>query len=78
MSFKYIGGIVNEGQNGCRNHVLLALLKALRFNNLSRKTEIMMYLTVIRPIVMYGETWTVIKERSKALLVWEKRVLSNL
>lgn len=52
--------------------------KPLRFN-LSRKAKITINKIVIRPIVMYGgEPWTLTKENSKTLLVWERRILRSI
>jgi hypothetical protein len=42
---------------------------------LSRATKIIVYKTLIRPVVSYGaEAWTSTKKEEKALLIFERKI----
>ena len=51
----------------------------LRSRALSRRTKIQVYMTIIRPVLVYGaETWTLTQELSRRLLVFERNVLRRI
>ncbi|XP_066903774.1 uncharacterized protein [Halyomorpha halys] len=63
-TFKYLGGVVTENNNleveikgrmvaGTR--CFYALQKALRYKSLSRKPKLLLYKTIIRPVVICGQ-----------------------
>ena len=53
----------------------MAAISLFRNRFLSRATKILLYKTLIGPIVTYGaETWTMTKKEEKALLIFERKI----
>ena len=51
----------------------------MRIEILSRATKIILYKTLIRPVVSYGaEAWTLTKKEEQALLIFERKIFSRL
>ena len=51
----------------------------MRSRELSRKTKIHIYNTIIKPIVIYGcETWTLTAANEERLKIFERRVLRRI
>ena len=51
----------------------------LKNKNITRKTKITIYKTIIRPVVTYGsETWTLTKSAENMLNIWERKVLRRI
>ncbi|KAH1015821.1 hypothetical protein HUJ04_007144 [Dendroctonus ponderosae] len=58
------------------NKCLYALRSVLASKDISRRTKITIYKTIIRPTVMYaGETWTLAKDNERKLRFFERNVL---
>jgi len=52
-----------------------AAISLFRSRLLSRPTKIILYETLIRPVVSYGEeAWTLTKEEEQALLIFERKI----
>lgn len=87
-TFKYLGATIAQDNNMIEeikvriqsgNKCLYALKSVLASKNISRRTKITIYKTVIRPTVMYAsETWTLTKESERKLRVFERRVLRRI
>ena len=87
-SFRYLGATISEEnsisdevkiriQSGCG--CMYALKQVITSKNLSRRSKIKVYKTVIRPVVMYGsETWTLTKENERKLKCFERKVLRKI
>ncbi|KAF0753170.1 ribosome biogenesis protein TSR3 isoform X1 [Aphis craccivora] len=79
--FKYLGSIItqdNELKIGVSSRIQLAnkgyygLEKILKLRTLSKNLKIRMYMTLLRPIVLYGsETWALRKAEEQRLGVFE-------
>ncbi|KAL4084186.1 hypothetical protein QTP88_028016 [Uroleucon formosanum] len=86
--FKYLGSIItqdNELKTEVSSRIQLAnkgyygLEKVLKSRTLSKNLKIRMYMTLLRPIVMYGsETWALRKAEEQRLGVFEKKVLKKI
>jgi len=68
-----------------QNHILVgnrtyfAAISLFRIRLLSRATKILLYKTLIRPVVSYGsEAWTITKKDEKALLVFERKIFRRI
>ena len=82
--FIYLGTLVSndnsvekEIQKGilADNRTYFAALSLFRSRLLSRATKILLYKTLIRPVVSYGaEAWTVTKKDEQALLVFKRKI----
>ena len=52
------------------------ILYIFRATLLSRATKIMLYKTLIRPVVSYGaEAWTLTKKEEQAELIFERKIV---
>ena len=86
--FKYLGSLVtaeNKVEEEIKTRIaagsrcLWSMNSIFKSRNLSRKTKLMTYVTIIRPIVMYGgETWRLTKELERKLVVFENGVLRRI
>jgi len=86
--FKYLGSIIiqdNELKTKVSLRIQLAnkgyyrLERILKSRTLSQNLKIRMYMTLLRPIVLYGsETWALRKAEEQRLGVFEKKVLRKM
>ena len=66
-------------RNAAGNRCYDSILSIIKSRNISKAAKIKMYLTVIKPVVVYGcESWTHSKRMAKELLVWEKKILGRI
>jgi hypothetical protein len=55
------------------------LEKVLKSKALSKALKIKMYMTLLRPIVLYGsETWALRKTEESRLMIFERKVLRKM
>ena len=60
------------------NRTYFAAISLFRIGLLSRATKIILYKTLIRPVVTYGaETWTLTKKEEKAMLIFKGKYLEE-
>ena len=86
--FKYLGTNISENNEiteeinnriQAGNRCLFALQGLMKSRELSRKTKIHIYNTIIKPIVIYGcETWTLTAANEERLKIFERRVLRRI
>ncbi|CAG9833989.1 unnamed protein product [Diabrotica balteata] len=77
--FNYFGTKITEDNNGSQEinnriqvgtRCLFALQNLIKSKQLTRRTMIQIYKTIIRPVVMYGsQTWTITKANEEGLFV---------
>jgi hypothetical protein len=61
------------------NRTYFAAIRLFRSRLLSRGTKILLYKTLIRPVVSYGaETWTMTKKEEQAVLVFERKIFTRI
>jgi len=61
------------------NRIYFAAMSLFRSRLLSRATKILLYKTLIRPVVSYGaEAWTMTKKDEQALLVFERKIFRRI
>jgi hypothetical protein len=61
------------------NRTYIAAISSFRSRLLSRATKILLYKTVIRPVVSYGaEAWTMTKKEEQALLIFERKIFRRI
>jgi len=61
------------------NRTYFVAVSLFRNRFLSRATKILLYKTLIRPIVAYGaETWTMTKKEEQALLIFERKIFRRI
>jgi hypothetical protein len=61
------------------NRTYFAAISLFRNRFLSRATKIILYKTLIRPVVTYGaETCTMIKKEEHALLIFERKICRRI
>ena len=61
----------------CRTY--FAPISLFRSRLLSRATKIILYKTLIRPVVSCGaEAWTVTKKEEQAVLIFERRIFRRI
>jgi len=61
------------------NRTYFATISLFRNKLLSRATKILLYKTLIRPVVSYGaEAWTMTEKDEQALLVFERKILGKI
>jgi hypothetical protein len=86
--FMYLG-MLNSNDNSKEKEILRCILASNRtyfaaislFRNrfLSLATKILLYKTLIRPIVAYGvETWTLMKKEEQVLLIFERKIFRRI
>ena len=60
------------------NRTYFAAISLFRIGLLSRASKIVLYKTLIRPVVTYGaETWTLTKKEEKAMLIFKGKYLEE-
>ncbi|XP_013175481.1 PREDICTED: uncharacterized protein LOC106123612 [Papilio xuthus] len=87
-SFVYLGSMVtreNEISVEIRRRIMAAnkcyfsLLRYFRSKLLTRKIKLLLYKTLLRPVLIYGsETWVLSKGDENALLVFERKILRRI
>jgi hypothetical protein len=61
------------------NKCYYALRTILKRRSISQSIKILLYKTIIRPVVTYGaETWTVTCKMEKMLMTWERKILRKI
>jgi hypothetical protein len=61
------------------NRTYFAAISLFRKRFLFRATKIVLYKTLIRPIVAYGaETWTMTKKEEQTLLIFERKIFRRI
>jgi len=61
------------------NRTYFAAISLFRNRLLSRATKILLYKTLIRPIVTYGaEPWTMTKKEEQILLIFEREIFRRI
>jgi hypothetical protein len=61
------------------NRTYLAAINLFRSGLLSRATKILLYKTLIRPVVSYGaEGWTMTKKEEQAVLISERKMFTRI
>ena len=61
------------------NRTYFASISLFRSRLLSRATKIILYKTLIRPVVSYGaEAWTLTKKEEQALLIFERKIFRRI
>ena len=61
------------------NRTYFAAISLFRSRLLSRATKIILYKTLIRPVVSYGaEAWTLTKKEEQALLIFERKIFRRI
>jgi hypothetical protein len=59
--------------------LIFAAISRFRNRFLSRATKILLYKTLIRPIVAHGaETWTMTKKEEQAVLIFERKIFRRI
>ena len=61
------------------NRTYFAAISLLRSRLLSRATKIILYKTLIRPVVSYGaETWTLTEKEEQAVLIFKRKIFRRI
>ena len=61
------------------NRTYFAVTSLFRIRLSSRANEIILYKTLIRPVVTYGaEAWTLTKKEEQAVLIFERKVFRRI
>lgn len=86
--FNYLGSNVNclsnldveiKQRTVAANRCLNGLRNFLHSKLVKRKTKIMLYKTIIRPVLTYGsETWAMTKSHENRLAIFERKVLRKI
>lgn len=86
--FKYLGEVMTErnevqmeikGRLAAGNRCYFSFQKLLRSSLVTRHLKLLVYKTIIKPVVMYGsETWTLTKRDEDRLCTWERKVLRKI
>jgi hypothetical protein len=87
-SFVYLGTLITTDNNTSakiNNRITLAnrsyfgLVNILTAKNINRKYEVIIYKTLIQPVLMYGaETWVLSKTDELRLGVFERKILRRI
>ena len=85
-SFAYLGTLITTDNNisaEINNRITLAnrryfgLVNILKCKNINRKYKVMIYKTLIKPVLMFGaETWVLSKADELRLGVFERKILT--
>lgn len=86
--FVYLGSLITNNNNITAeivkrilsaNKCYFGLLKYFCSKILSRNIKILLYKTLLRPILIYGsETWVLSKKDENRLLVFERKILRRI
>ncbi|VVC44605.1 Reverse transcriptase domain [Cinara cedri] len=86
--FKYLGSIITQDNDikteistrlQSANKCFFGLSKIFRSRAISKNLKVRMYLTLLRPIVLYGaETWPLRKTEERRIAVFERKVLRKM
>jgi hypothetical protein len=86
--FIYLGTLISNDNNVEKdtqrrilagNRTYFAAIRLFRSRLLPRGTKILLYKTLIRPVVSYeAETWTMTKKEEQALLVLERKIFRRI
>lgn len=86
--FKYLGSMITEDNDiktevstriQLANRGYYGLEKVLKSKALFKALKIKMYMTLLRPIVLYGsETWALRKTEESRLMIFERKVLRKI
>jgi hypothetical protein len=86
--FIYLGTLITNDNNvekeiqiriSAGNRTNFAAIRLFRSRLLSRGTKILLYKTLIRPVVSNGaETWTMTKKEEQAVLVFERKIFRRI
>jgi hypothetical protein len=86
--FIYLGTLISNDNNIEKeiqrrilagNRTYFAVIRLFRSRLLSRGTKILLYKTLIRPVVSYGaETWTMMWKEEQALLVFDRKIFRRI
>ena len=61
------------------NRTYFVAVSLVRIRLLSRATKIILYETLIRPVVSYGaEAWTLKKKEEQAVLIFERKIFRRI
>jgi len=61
------------------NRTYFTAISLFRSRFLSRVTKIMLYKTLIRPVVSFGaEAWTLTKKEEQAVLIFERKIFRRI
>ena len=61
------------------NRTYFATISLLRSRHLSRATKIILYKTLIRPVVSCGaEVWTLTEKEEQAVLIFERKIFRRI
>jgi len=88
VEFVYLGTLIST-DNGVEkeikrrilvgNRTYFAAISLFRRRLLSRATKIILYKTLIRPVVSYGaEAWTLTKKEEQAVLIFERKIFRRI
>jgi hypothetical protein len=87
-SFVYLGTLITTDNNTSakiNNRIALAsrsyfgLVKILKAKNMNRKNKVIIYKTLIKPVLLYGaETWVLRKADELHLRVFERKILRRI
>jgi len=86
--FIYLGTLIRNDNNVekaikrrilASNRTYLAAISLFRSRLLSRISKIILYKTLIRPVVLCGaEAWTLTKKEEQALLIFERKIFRKI
>ena len=79
-SFVYLGTLITADNNISAeiNRSYFGMVNMLKTKNMNRKHKLIIYKTLIRPVVMYGaETWVLSKADDSRLGVFERKILTH-
>ena len=86
--FLYLGGVISEDLScdkdvarriGLAAGIVRNLHKIWKVSNISKSTKVLLYQTVVQPIILYhSETWTLKEEQKRMLRVFEMSVLRKI